>query len=162
MHIILEVYLFYRAHPVAPRLLARRGKRCRTTRSPRVPASPATQRPWFGTIEGGRNSVSGGRTTKNTLKYTNHEPPKTVCKTPFASIFPSSIEIGDGTRYLPCQTRTPKFTSNLPAKCGLFFTQVSRAGGGELKGVSWKVLVHVLLFVQGIASAFFIILAPEP
>ena len=28
----------------------------------------------------------------------HYEPPKTVCKTPFASIFPPSMENGDGTR----------------------------------------------------------------
>ena len=30
----------------------------------------------------------------------DHEPPKTVCKTTFASIFPPSMESGDGTRRL--------------------------------------------------------------
>ena len=34
--------------------------------------TPATQRPCFDTIEGGRHSTSGGRTTKNTLKYTTN------------------------------------------------------------------------------------------
>ena len=29
----------------------------------------------------------------------HYEPPKAVCKTPFASIFPPSMENGDGTRY---------------------------------------------------------------
>ena len=42
--------------------------------------------------------LSGVRTTKNTLKI-HYEPPKTVCKTPFASIFPPSMENGDGTRF---------------------------------------------------------------
>ena len=29
----------------------------------------------------------------------HYEPPQTVCKVPFASIFPPSMETGDGTRY---------------------------------------------------------------
>ena len=30
----------------------------------------------------------------------HYEAPKTVCDTPFASLFPPSMENGDGTRYL--------------------------------------------------------------
>ena len=38
------------------------------------------------------------------VSKTHYELPKTVCKTPFASIFPPSMENGDGTRSWTAQT----------------------------------------------------------
>ena len=55
---------------------------------------PSSRNPrHFDTIEGGRHSISGGRTTKNTLKYTTNflkHSKKPVHTTIFESIFPPS------------------------------------------------------------------------
>ena len=48
----------------------------------------------------------------------HYEPPKTVCKRPFASIFPPSMENGDGTRCCAssraCATRRQRRCCQLP------------------------------------------------
>ena len=47
----------------------------------------------------------------------HYEPPKTVCETPFASIFPPSMENGDGTRFQEgCRANNIDITSGDAAK----------------------------------------------
>ena len=50
-------------------------------------------------FKAGETVYQAGELPKTFRGYKIHyEPPKTVCETPFASIFPPSMENGDGTR----------------------------------------------------------------
>ena len=70
------------------------GARPRPTACP----SPATHA-ILAQLKAGETVYQAGELPK-TLRVPkiDYEPPKTVCKTPFASIFPPSMENGDGTR----------------------------------------------------------------
>ena len=61
--------------------------------------SPATHAIWT-VLKAGETVHQAGELPK-TLRVSkiHYEPPQTVCKAPFASIFPPSMENGDGTRF---------------------------------------------------------------
>ena len=63
-----------------------------------VAPSPATHA-ILAQLKAGETVYQAGELPK-TLRVSkiHYEPPKTVCETPFASIFPPSMENGDGTR----------------------------------------------------------------
>ena len=63
-----------------------------------VDPTPATHA-LLAQLKAGETVYQAGELPK-TLRVSkiHYEPPKTVCKTPFASIFPLSMENGDGTR----------------------------------------------------------------
>ena len=78
----------------------------------------------------------------------HYESPKTVCKAPFASIFPPSMENGDGTRYhfaasspthatvlAGCVRATLQLTQALRVSAGVVFPGANRELMQSLGGV---------------------------
>ena len=62
-------------------------------------ATPATHA-ILAQLKAGETVYQAGELPKTLgVSKRDYEPPKTVCKTTFASIFPPSMENGDGTRH---------------------------------------------------------------